>query len=52
VYVQLVDVSPMVGELRGLLVPAAGCVSAWHRVVDDDAGVGGLLRSPLPFGCS
>jgi hypothetical protein len=41
----------MVEELWRLLVPAAGCASAWHSVGDDDAGVSGLLRSSLPFGC-
>jgi hypothetical protein len=42
----------MVEELRGSLVPAAGRATAWHSVGDDDTGVGGLLRSPLPCGCS
>jgi hypothetical protein len=44
-HVQFVDDSPMVEELWGLLVPAAGYASAWHSVGDDGAGVGGLLRS-------
>jgi hypothetical protein len=43
--------SPMVEELGRLLVPAAGCASAWYNVGDDNAGVTGLLRSSLPFGC-
>jgi hypothetical protein len=42
------DDSPMVEELGGLLVPAAGCASAWHNVGDDDAGGGGLFQSSLP----
>jgi hypothetical protein len=41
----------MVEELWRLLVPATGCASAWHSVIDDGAGVGGLLRSSLPYGC-
>jgi hypothetical protein len=35
----------MVEELKGPFVSAAGCVSTWHSVRDDDAGVGGLFLS-------
>jgi hypothetical protein len=42
----------MMEGLCGLLVPVAGCASAWHGVGDDDAGVGALLCSSLPCGCS
>jgi hypothetical protein len=42
----------MVGELRGMLVPVVGYASACHSVGDNGAGVGGLLQSLLPFGCS
>jgi hypothetical protein len=37
---------------EGRWFPAAGCATTWHSVGDDGAGVGGLLRSPLPCGCS
>jgi hypothetical protein len=50
--VQLVDDSPMMEGLCGLLVPAASCALAWHSVGDDGAGVGGLLWSSLPCDCS
>jgi hypothetical protein len=50
--VQLVDDSPMMEGLCGLLVPAASCALAWHNVGDDGAGVGGLLWSSLPCGRS
>jgi hypothetical protein len=49
--VQFEDDSPMMEELWELLVLAASCASAWHNVGDDGAGVGGLVRSSLPFGC-
>jgi hypothetical protein len=50
VYVQVECDSCMVEELRGPFEPATGCVSAWHNVGDDGAGVGGLFRSSVPCG--
>jgi hypothetical protein len=49
-YVQLECDSSTVEELRGPLELAAGYASAWHNVVVDGAGVGGLFRSSLPCG--
>jgi hypothetical protein len=43
VHVQFEDDSPMVEELGGPLVPAAGRASACHSVGDDDASGGGSL---------